>query len=305
MEMISWQLALALRAITSNILAPLLMKKQAERVDMHTRFFLQYVFNTAFTSILFVYFFEYFNAKAFLYSMGLGVVTVFGAFFYWKALAISGSKTSMFAFIDDIIAILLSVAFLGEWARITGPALVGILLCFIAVTGFVLRARARDAKGDLSATPIKLFLFVGLYSVTWGFSYFLQKIFAVQSIGMLNMVEGFYIGGLIVSWLILRFAYKIKREELVTKITALNRQDFGSVGLLSIILIISMCLQYTIFHGVIQLAAQPIFLVGEMVLQAFVFLVVFKNERAHFDRYEVLFGLIALLGTLMVMLFQS
>lgn len=233
---------------------------------------------------------------------GLGGLTVLGTFFFWKAAAISGSKTSVLAFSDDIIAILLSVVFLGEWEKVTQLALLGIGLCFLAIFGFVRQARAREKNGDASAPSRRFFLYVFLYSAIWGVSYFLQKVFAANSLGLWNLLGGWYLGGALMAWSVVRFADRNVKKD--SPPATLPLRERVAVSLLALGLVTSMGLQYMIYHATLQLAAQPIFLVGEMVLQALVFLLFFPKERSQFDRVETACAFIALLGTLLIMGFQ-
>lgn len=300
--MLPWQIAIILRVILANAVVPILIKKQADRIDMHRRFLLSFVIGGVISTILYLSFSTTFELALLLMSAGLGGLTVFGTFFSWKAMAISGSKTSVLAFSDDVIAMLLSAFFLNEWNKVTPLALLGIGLCFLAIIGFVMRARVRERFGDVAATPTKFFLYVFLYSTIWGMSYFLQKLFAVHSLGIWNLLGGWYIGGTLVAWCIFRCTKKTVAQSVPQR--KLTQRDIMMVSFLSVGLVGSMGLQYIIYHGTIQLAAQPIFLVGEMVLQALVFLWFFPAERKHFDRYEIASAVLALIGTLLIMGFQ-
>jgi hypothetical protein len=301
--MLSWQSAIALRVLIANFAVPVLIKQQADRVDGHTRFLLQFLIAALFSSGLFLCFSDTFEWKVLVATAALGAMTVAGTFFQWKAVAISGSKTSVLAFMDDVIAIALSVIFLSEWERVTPLSLTGVTLCAASLIGFIARARAKEQDVASEKTPMRFFFYVALYSVVWGLSYFLQKVYAVQAIGMLNLIGGWYIGGLISAWLLVRFV--AKEKHIWKKVSALTPKDVFAVAVLALLIVAAMCLAYITFQGVIQFAAQPVFMIGEMVLQAAVFMIVFrKRKNEHFDRYEAACATLAVIGTSLIMGFQ-
>ncbi len=301
--MLSWQLALLVRIVVGNALLPVLIKKQADKKDKYIRFFLQFQMSAVISTVLFALFATTFEPATLLVTACLGAFTVSGTFFQWKSLAVSGAKTSVLAFMDDVIAIILSVVFLREWERATPIAGVGVFLCGCAIVLFIARARAREQAKDGSALPARYLANVFTYSAIWGVSYFLQNVFAVKSVGMINLIGGWYIGGSIVSLFLVR--YVAKERNVVAQIALIPKLDVLMIAAIALCVVGCMCLQYTIYHQAIQLAAQPVILVGEMVLQALVFLLVFKKERREFDRHEIGASFIALIGTLLIMGFQA
>lgn len=300
--MISWQTALTLRVFIGNIIVPVMIKKQAGRVDANARFLLQFVIAALISSMLFLFWSEEFDPLVLGASALLGALTVSGTFFQWKALAISGAKTSVLAFMDDVIAMGLSASVLDEWRKITKLALLGVVCCGLSIVGFVSRALGKKETAT-EKTPLRFFVFVGIYSVIWGVSFFLQRVFAMKSFGMMNLVGGWYIGGAVAAFVLTR--YLSKEKNIYKKVASLKKGDVGAIALLAALIVCAMCLQYVIFHAVIQFATMPVLMVGEMIIQATIFLIVFPKERRQFDRYEVGASILAFVGTFLIMFFQS
>ncbi len=299
--MIQWQTALSLRILIGNILVPVMIKKQAGRVDANARFLLQFLLAAIFSSVLFILGSNKFEPLILGISALVGALTVAGTFFQWKALAISGAKTSILAFMDDVIAMGLSASVLDEWMKITKIALLGAACCGLSIIGFVARALGKK-EAEAQKTPMRFFAFVATYSVIWGLSFFLQRVFAMKSFGMMNLIGGWYIGGAIAAFILTR--YLSREKNIYEKVADLEVRDICIIALLAALIVSAMCLQYIIFHQVIQFATMPVLMVGEMIIQATVFLVLFPKERRQFDRYEVAAAVLAFVGTALIMGFQ-
>lgn len=92
------------------------------------------------------------------------------------------SRTSLFTYWDDLIAIGLSFAILGEQRFLSTVGALGVGLSFLAVALFYIHANRKMERGkDVRAGfPPALFFFVGIYSIIWGVAAFSNRFFNLK-----------------------------------------------------------------------------------------------------------------------------
>jgi hypothetical protein len=93
------------------------------------------------------------------------------AYCYRKAIAISLSRTALFAFWDDLLAMGLSYAILHEGQFLNAGMLLGVVLSVGAVILFTVHGYQKEHRGKEAQEPLpkRLYLYAGAYSVMLGY----------------------------------------------------------------------------------------------------------------------------------------
>jgi len=223
------------------------------------------------------------------------------AYAYWRAIDLSLSRTALFAFWDDLIAMGLSYGLLGEGRFLNGWVLTGIGLSVLAVIlftvhGYVTRA---DSPKDQAPVPRVHFLYVGLYSVILGLGVFFMRYIGLQDIGLAQFLVNWYGGaGVAAGLLVLTLRLRMRTPAAPL---ALTRQEWLRLGAGSLLILGSVGAAYGAYRLAPQTVVQPLFLVGEMVGPALIGLYVFGEREALARRDQAYFAL-GLAGGLLVAL---
>jgi hypothetical protein len=223
------------------------------------------------------------------------------AYCYRKAIALSLSRTALFAFWDDLLAMGLSYALLHEGQFLNTRMLLGIGLSVGAVILFTLHGAQRESpsKEAHERLPLRLYLYAAAYSIMLGFGVFFMRYLGVQDTGLGTFLVNWY-GGVMVAALGLILILPEEAQD-PTALPAVPWGDRLRIGGLSLVVLTAMSAAYTAYRLAPQTVVQPLFLVGEMIAPALIGLYVFA-EREALDRYEQGLFAAGLAGGLLVAL---
>jgi hypothetical protein len=231
----------------------------------------------------------------------VGFFTGLAAYAYWRAIDLSLSRTALFAFWDDLIAMGLSYGLLREGRFLNGWLLTGIGLSVLAVILFTVHdyvARA-DSPEDQVPVPRVHVLYVGLYSVILGLGVFFMRYIGLQGIGLAQFLVNWYGGaGVAAGLLVLSFRFRMRTPAVPL---ALSRHEWVRLGGGSLLILVAVGAAYGAYRLAPQTVVQPLFLVGEMVGPALIGLYVFGEREALARRDQAYFAL-GLAGGLLVAL---
>jgi hypothetical protein len=223
------------------------------------------------------------------------------AYCYRKAIALSLSRTALFAFWDDLIAMGLSYALLHEGQFLNARMLLGIALSVGAVILFTLHGASQEplSKEAHERLPRRLYLYAGAYSVMLGFGVFFMRYLGLKDTGLGTFLVNWY-GGVIVAALVLILIMPEEAKD-PTVLPTVPWGDRLRIAGLSLVVLTAMSAAYTAYRLAPQTVVQPLFLVGEMIAPALIGLYVFA-EREALDGYEQLLFAAGLAGGLLVAL---
>jgi hypothetical protein len=213
-------------------------------------------------------------------------------------MAISLSRTALFAFWDDLLAMGLSYVLLREGQFLNARILLGIGLSVGAVIGFTVHSAHPQPLGEQASTrtPLRLYLYAGAYSLLLGGSVFFMRYLGVHGTGLGTFLVN-WCSGILGAALLLVLA----SPEAATAITTLSKRPLVRLGSLSLVTLVALSAAFMAYRLAPQTVVQPLFLVGEMVAPAILGLYVFA-ERNTLDRWEYLYFGLGLAGGLMVAL---
>jgi hypothetical protein len=223
------------------------------------------------------------------------------AYCYRQAIAISLSRTALFAFWDDLIAMGLSYGLLHEGQFLNARMLLGIGVSVGAVILFTVHGAHPEPPSQETPErlPLRLYLYAGAYSILLGFGVFFMRYLGVQDTGLGTFLVNWY-GGVIVAALGLLLILPEEADD-PTALSAVPWGDRLRIGGLSLVVLVAMSAAYTAYRLAPQTVVQPLFLVGEMIAPALIGLYVFA-EREALDRYEQGLFAAGLAGGLLVAL---
>ena len=286
----SWQLAVVLRVIVAHGLCQYLIKKTAIKHCRTERFLWQFFFCVLIASVFMLISGGLKVDNTFLLIVVVGFFNGLAAYFSWKAIAISLSRTSLFTFWDDIITLGLGYLILGEVKFLNPGVVVGVLMSLTAVVVFaIINYRRSSNDSTKNHLPMKFFVFVGMYSVIWGVAVFAMRYWGLSGVSLPVFGIGWYLGALISATLIFLF-YKDggQDQQAVTKLT---RRDITVTLVLAILVFTALVLGYIGYRGAPITVLQPIFLSSEMIIPSLIGLFIF-HERKQFEKVDwVCFGL--------------
>ncbi len=207
------------------------------------------------------------------------------AYCYRQAIAISLSRTALFAFWDDLLAMGLSYVILHEGQFLNAGLVAGVLLSVGAVIGFTVHGyrKAHPRQDTPERLPTRLYLYAGAYSVMLGFGVFFMRYLGVKETGLGTFLVNWY-GGVVGAATLLSLTVTEEAKDPAAPTAVPWRDRWRIVGL-SLVVLTAMSAAYTAYRLAPQTAVQPLFLVGEMVAPALIGLYVFA-EREALDRYE-------------------
>jgi hypothetical protein len=218
----------------------------------------------------------------------IGAANAFACYCHWRAYDISMSRTAMLSNLDDLTAIGLGYAVLGELRVLTPILTAGIVLSVISATVF---ARIKRNKSDGGSSPTDHFAaWVFGYTVSWGIAMFSMRFFSVQGMNILTYIAAWYsgawLGALFTRFVIMGY------DEAGPPLTHTQR---GKVLLLAVGIWTSLMLAYLMRTLVPITVVQPIQLVAEMSVPALIGLTIFGEARS-MSRREIVMIMIGLVG---------
>lgn len=222
----------------------------------------------------------------------IGAANAFACYCHWRAYDISMSRTAMLSNFDDLTAIGLGYAVLGELRVLTPILTAGIVLSVISTTVFAQVTHRGKSNGGRSADQLAVWV-LG-YTLIWGVAMFSMRFFSLQGLNILTYVVAWYSG----AWfgaIFTRFVI-IGRDEAGPPLTRVQK---AKVSLLAVGIWTSLMLAYYIRTLVPITVVQPIQLVAEMSVPAIIGLTIF-GERRSMSRKEIAVIVVGLIGISLV-----
>jgi len=231
----------------------------------------------------------------------VGFFTGLAAYAYWRAIDLSLSRTALFAFWDDLIAMGLSYGLLHEGQFLNAWMLTGMGMSVLAVILFTVHTYISPATGDKDQAPVPRvhFLYVGLYSVMLGLGVFFMRYIGLQDIGLARFLLNWY-GGAAVATGLLVLTFRMRMHTPAVPL-ALSRQAWLRLCGGSLLILVAVGSAYGAYRLAPQTVVQPLFLVSEMVGPALIGLYVF-GERETLARRDHAYFALGLAGGLLVAL---
>lgn len=289
-----WYVPVLLRIGAAYIAGPLLLKPLVDRYAQATLLLLQFLGCLAVALPLAVVWHQHqldWRIVAVGFSNGLA------AYCYYKAIALSLSRTALFAFWDDLLAMGLSYTLLHERQFLNARLVLGIGVSLGAVLLFTVHSYSQQAQEPTTKRlPMRLYLYAGAYSVILGLGLFFIRYLGVQGTALGTFLVNWY-GGMVMAALLLVLSGADPAQAPFT----LPWRVLPRLGGLSLVALVAMSGAYGAYRLAPQTVVQPLFLVGEMIAPALIGLYVF-GERQALDRQERLYFVLGLAGGLLVAL---
>jgi hypothetical protein len=210
----------------------------------------------------------------------VGISNGVSIFFRWKATAISLSGTSVWSFMDDVIAMTLAFVILRE-DKLLNPLLgVGVSIAIASVVYLGFQKTSTD-------WPTRFFLYIGISSVLWGIAYFSHRFFAFGGLSPGKYLLAWYSGSFL-STLFIKL--KWKEEGVAGQTTTVSAKGVSVMFLMSLCTFGSMVIAVTILKTMPQIVFQPVLLVSEAVIPTLMGLYIFKEHKNYTPKEKVLLG---------------
>ncbi|MCK4859765.1 MAG: hypothetical protein KAS87_04305 [Candidatus Omnitrophica bacterium] len=296
-----WYIPVVLRILLINTIFPWLLKGKVVQANFVQRFFLQYLFCSVFAVLVAISLGQLVFTATTLIIAVIGVFNGFGAYSQWRATQINLSAMSIFAFLDDAIAISLGYLILKEGKFLNTGVGIGLTLCasvviLFAVNNYLKRKKGVKGKEHL---PLRFFGYVMSFTIIWGVATFLTRYFALEGVGVGTFIFGWYGGSVITAFII----FLIKKEKGIfqeVKETMTNN-NFCIMFVMSVLIMTNIWLSYWALQLAPLMVVKPIFFVSAMVIPAIIGLYIFK-EAKKYERREKLFFVIAFVGGVLIAL---
>ncbi|AKM82196.1 TPA: hypothetical protein DD449_03770 [Candidatus Berkelbacteria bacterium] len=290
-----WLLPVLGRVLVGNGLFPVILKQNVGLPSRTRRFLLQFFFCTIFALIVAIATHHVSISHTAIIIFVIGLFNGFAAFAQWKAIDISLSRTSLFTFWDDIIAMALSLLILHEGRELNAGVYTGIILSLGAVVFFAIHSYQQriHSNPDAKAVPFKFYLYVGFYSIIWGLATFAMRYLGVKNVSIGAFLAPWYLGALVAAFIIL---LRVDKKAITV---ALKTKDIAWMLALSSCVFVSLALTYKAYSMAPQNVVQPYFLIGEMILPTLIGLYFFKEVKG-LDKSEKLVFSIAIIGGIII-----
>lgn len=289
--MAPWYLPVALRILVANGAFPFVLKGTVGYRGRPLRFFLQFLFCFLLAGGIAAALGQLELTRTTATIFAIGLASGVGAFAQWRAVSISLSRTSLFTFLDDLIAMGLSLVVLREARHLTPLLGGGITLALGAVVLFTVHSYGPGAHEEAMQHRRALFLHILTYSVLWGVAMFSLRYFGVQNVPTATFLTAWYAGTSVTALV----ALLLHLPKETGNHPPPKRGNVGIAFILALCVGISLALQYWSYRLAPQTVAQPLFLIGEMVLPTVIGLFAF-GERKHLDPVQKAYFALALIG---------
>ncbi len=284
-----WQLILSIQIVIGYIVSSILLKKLADLPQKNRRIAWQFFFCALF-SIIFVTF-KITTGSTFhlswlvLVAAGLGIFNALANYFYWRAMNISLSKTSLFGRYDDLMAMALGFIFLGEIKFLNPGLLIGISVCLGASFLFITQ---KSRTKDKHESNITLFKWLLMTNLIWGTTIFFMRYFAVNGLPMPEYLFGWYGGSFLGAWLLVR----IDKKEMSNG--KFSIKEIRDVAILSATLWATMLLNYWAMQLAPLTVLSPINFISRIIFPMLVDFLIFKETTAltRLEKFAFLLGLV-------------
>jgi hypothetical protein len=291
-----WLLPVVLKIISGDLWGSWLLKKISHEKSRIERFAINYFVAAVIAGILALYFNQFSFNTVFFILLIIGFLNGFAAYCQWRAIDISLSKSYLFNWGYSVIAMILSFFILDESKFINIPIGLGITVSLISAILFAYSGyRERKETTDNNKTgSLALYWWILSYSVIWGVVIFSMKYFALENVGVFEMMYGRYWGSL-VSVLVLLFFLYLKQGGFAD----VSTRDVISSSALAITVMAAFAFHYWSLILAPLVIVQPIFLLGEMVIPTLLGVFGF-GEGKNFSRKEWFYFWFGFLGAILI-----
>ncbi|MDP3792387.1 MAG: hypothetical protein Q8Q89_01520 [bacterium] len=310
---IPWWFPVLVTIVVKDGVTSIFLKRVVISAGRYERYFLQYFFAWLCAMFFWIITQGYNNtispiavpwlglipAVAVIYCIGLfnGISTTF----YWRALDISLSKSHFFLFIDDAIAISLSLIVLKEFQIMNAGLAAGITISFSSIILFTVHSLNKSAV-DLGNKQIsslksekKLWYYIIIHSLMHGIIMFLMKYTTTNSVPVNIFLLSWYGGSLTVASVILLLNKSVRLDNVFTK------NHLKIMPIIGCLIVITLGLLYWSYEMAPQTVVQPIFFITQMTLPVLIGLYWF-DEKKTFDIKERIIFLIGAMGSALMFL---
>lgn len=205
----------------------------------------------------------------------IGLFNALACLFQFKCIGVALSKNALFTVFDDVIAMTLCFAFLGEAKLVNEWVYIGSLLSLLAFVVLGI-SELRKSPSDETRAPMSFFLCIACTSVIWGGAMFAERYFAgIQQFHVLSFLSSWYAGTLVGTFGLFCFGVEPNPKARET----LSQRDVFFVTIAAIATVGSLACAYWASSLAPQNVIQPIYLFGEMTIPTLIGLFVFKETK--------------------------
>ena len=278
-------LIILLRLVVNDAAKFWLTKKASASVGREQRFLLTFATAAVIAGLIAPWKFDW----TFGIIAMIGFVQAFGTYCHWRAFDISMSKTSLYAWPDDLLAMLLAMWWLNEVQVLNAPMVTGVMCSLVAMMLFAKSDAAKKSDAQNKKHPLTLWLWVLGYSALLGRAFFSLKCFALEKVPVLEFIHPWYWGAVIAALIVCTIATR-GRFGIVT----LPASSIGLSSALGVGILCSLVLTFSVLRLAPLVAAQPMFMVTEAAIPALIGLLELKvlgvrlgfAEGRQYDRFE-------------------
>ncbi|MBI4143086.1 hypothetical protein HY480_04390 [Candidatus Uhrbacteria bacterium] len=290
-----WYIPVIARIIVGNICGQIVLKKVTGLPSRTRRFVWQFFFAALLSWIAIAITGSTPTAWSTIAIIAVvGFVNSGGAYFQWRAIEISQSKTAVFTWADDLIAIGLGYVILAEHRVLTPSLAIGVVICVGACVAIGFSER-HSGTNDPSRTTFALIGWIAGYSVIWGIAAFVMRYYGVRDVPISTFAAAWYTGAL-VGALVIRSIIGVREQG-----APLTGRGIAGTFVLASFIWLALILAYWSRMLAPITVVQPIHQVSEMVFPALVGLFIFKESRTFTTQGKFLLAL-ACAGGIMVAL---
>ena len=143
---IPWYIPVLLTVLIKDGVTSVFLKKVVVSTGRYERFFLQFFFAWIYATLFWLISGNYGSTtfQLILPIMGIGLLNGIATTFYWRALDISLSKSHFFLFLDDVIAICLSLVILKEFQILNLGLAIGIMMGLSSIISFAIHSMTKS-----------------------------------------------------------------------------------------------------------------------------------------------------------------
>lgn len=294
-----WQFAVFASIILGNVFATALFHElgSADSKQRAQNVALQYAFIFTATAVLWFFFGTSISFAAGGSIAIVGAINALGAYFQWRAYAISLNVSALILTLTTVFAFSLSGLLLGEWEAFSEPfRLLGICLVVFGITLYFIHGNKKNS-GYIPHVPLSFLNYALPAVLIFGTATFFINVWAQNGITPVNFVFSWYTGAFIGSLVLLIASAK----NVAFRPRAFSaRQGLLILGA-AVCVLGSMGFSFVSFQLVGQALTLPIYAVGGIVGPALVGIVFFR-EWEQMDRVIWAYFGIAFLGALLLAL---
>ncbi len=290
----SWLVPLLLRVVVAQVVAPTLQKILAATHGREERFLLQFVAATVIAIGVGMWSGATLNQWTFV-AAGLGALSALGAYCQWRAMHLSLSRYALCTWMDDLSAMFLGWAVLGEGRFFNGLLVAGILLAFGVTITLLIRDCRRKTDKRIEST-MAFVLWVAGFSATYGVVVFSIRALALRDVMDIgSFVVGWYPGATSVGVIILL------RKRMIKGLDVLTLRDVWFSVALGAVIVAALAAHVWVLQLAPIIATQAIFLIAETTLPGLIGLYFF-NEKKDLALVDYGFFALGLVAVLMIAL---